>query len=103
MTTSRQEMRTAVVALLALALARCSEQAGPTGWIPSNGAISGVIALASPPGPPGIARIAPRMAASSRSVRPARGSRAEFTPNDLIVTFRHDALGAPPVGTAALA
>ena len=126
-------MRTAVIALLALTLARCSEEAGPTGWIPSNGVISGVIAPASdlqasaraapagairaragvialalpgrprPPGPPGIALVAPRMAAGSRSARPARGSRAEFTPNDLIVTFRHNALGAPPVGTAALA
>src|SRR6266516_2456565 len=127
MTISRQEMRTAVVALLALALARCSEEAGPTGWIPSNGAISGVIAPASdlqasaraapagairaragvvalaPPGPPGIALVARRMATSSRSARAARGSRAEATPSDLIVTFRHTALGAPPVGTAAIA
>ncbi|HEY6207674.1 MAG TPA: hypothetical protein VIW28_01325, partial [Gemmatimonadales bacterium] len=47
MTTSRQEMRMAFVAVLALALAGCSEEAGPTGWIPSNGAISGVIALES--------------------------------------------------------
>src|SRR5256712_4574894 len=130
MTISRQEMRTAVIALLALTLARCSEEAGPTGWIPSNGVISGVIAPASDlqaaaraapaggiraragvvalalpgsPGPPGIALVAPRMAAGSRSARTARGSRAESTPNDLIVTFRHNALGAPPVGTAALA
>src|SRR6266705_1602796 len=46
MTISRQEMRTAVIALLALTLARCSEEAGPTGWIPSNGVISGVTAPA---------------------------------------------------------
>src|SRR5436309_4480044 len=109
MTISRQEMRTAVIALLALTLARCSEEAGPTGWIPSNGAISGVIAPASDllapagaapagairaragvvalalPRPPGIALVAPRMAAGSRSARAARGSRAESTPNDLIV------------------
>src|SRR5437867_5241313 len=127
MATSRQEMRTAFVALLALTLARCSEEAGPTGWIPSNGAISGVIAPASdlqasaraapagairaragvvalalrglprPPGRPGIALVAPRMAAGSRSGRPARGSRAESTPHDLIGTCRHHALRVPPV------
>ena len=31
------------------------------------------------------------------------GGQVAFTPNDLIVTFRHAALGAPPVGAAALA
>src|SRR5947199_3402365 len=133
MTISRQEIRTAVIALLALTLARCSAEAGPTAGIPSNGVITGAIAPASylqasaraapagairaragvialalpgrprPPGPPGIALVAPRMAAGSRSARPARGSRAEFTPNDLIITFRHNALGAPPVGAAGLA
>ena len=38
-------MRTAVIALLALTLVRCSDEAGPTGWIPQNGTISGVITV----------------------------------------------------------
>jgi len=37
-----------------------------------------------------------------RASRP-RGARRAATPHDLIVTFRHGALGAPPVGSAALA
>lgn len=44
----------------------------------------------------GVATSSPR-AASARSLSPA------YTPNDLIVTFRHTALGAPRVGSAALA
>ncbi len=34
---------------------------------------------------------------------PARPSGPSYTPSDLIVTFRHTALNAPPVGSAALA
>src|SRR5207247_1828075 len=45
MTASRHEVRMAVSALVALTLVRCSDEAGPTGWIPQNGTISGVITV----------------------------------------------------------
>src|SRR6266542_4840993 len=117
MTASRHHMRRAALALLVLTLGRCKEEAGPTGWIPRNGTISGVITVtgagalfpgARPAAAPtaGRARNAsfapPQLASRLRPRVPTRPHVA-FTPNDLIVTFRHSALGAPPVGAAALA
>jgi subtilisin family serine protease len=119
----------AVVALLALTLARCSGEASPTGWIPLPGTISGVITATSSfpapprggeggrptghsvvggsalalPRPPRIAAFPPRGPASVVRSRLDRGSRAAATSHDLIVTFRHGSLGAPPIGSAALA
>src|SRR2546429_5459711 len=46
MTLRRDAMRTTLVALLALALARCGGDTGPTGWIPRDGTVSGVITAA---------------------------------------------------------
>jgi len=116
----------AVVAALALTLTGCGSETAPTGWIPRNGTINGVItapsafpvppraasgATAGPevggrvlalPAPPSIAAFAPKMRQALRA-QLARGSRPAATPNGLIVTFRHGALGAPPVGSAALA
>src|SRR5205809_5270609 len=111
--TARHEMRMAVIALVALTLVRCSDEAGPTGWIPQNGTISGVITVtgAFPIPPAGAVRsnvkttmalsaparintVAPRMLASRRKAWLVRGSRVAATPNELIVTFRHTALGA---------
>jgi serine protease len=120
---SRQTTRTAGIALVALTLARCSGDTG-TSWIPRDGTISGVItatsAFLAPPRPgaprapvsladrktlalPARPALAPRVRASSLTTRLAPTSRAAATPNDLIVTFRHTALGAPPVGSQALA
>src|SRR5207237_4597502 len=45
----------------------------------------------------------PRLPVLSVGMHLTRGSRPAFTPHDLIATFRHTVLGAPPVGTAALA
>ena len=113
------------IALLALALAACSSETAPTGWIPSDGAIKGVITTttvfpapsrasvpaAHAPGdqvrglptPPSIASLLRRPSRTALLARRPRGARPAATPRDLIVTFRHGALGAPPVGSAALA
>src|SRR5439155_1121204 len=45
----------------------------------------------------------PRLPVLSVAMHLTRGPRPAFTPHDLIATFRHTVLGAPPVGTAALA
>src|SRR6266568_2660696 len=96
MTTSTQEMRTAVIALLALTLARCSEEAGPTGWIPSNGVISGVIAPASDL--QASARAAP---AAARAVgRAIRSHLAAVTPPGVTVTGVSPAILAAKVRVA---
>ncbi len=117
----------AVVAALALTLAGCSSEPALTGWIPHDGTINGVITAASAvPVPPRVASVVaarpevggtvlaalpalpsitsftPRMRKALR-VQLGRGSRPAATPNGLIVTFRHGALGAPRVGSAALA
>src|SRR6266568_1087964 len=96
MTTSTQEMRTAVIALLALTLARCSEEAGPTGWIPSNGVISGVIAPASDL--QASARAAP---AAARAVgRAIRAHLAAVTPAGVTVAGVSPAILAAKVRVA---
>ncbi|HXL33745.1 MAG TPA: S8 family serine peptidase [Gemmatimonadales bacterium] len=117
----------AVVAALALTLAGCSSEPALTGWIPHNGTINGVITatsavpvpprvasgvaarpevggtvLAALPALPKITSFTPRMRKALRP-RLARGPRPTATPHDLIVTFRHGALDAPPIGSAALA
>ncbi len=112
-------MRTILVAVLALALARCGGDTGPTGWIPRDGTVSGVI-TASEAFSPGVGPVAvatsahavvggrglsfarPKLVSRLRS-RASPASQPAATPNDLIVTFRHTALGAPGVGSAALA
>src|SRR2546428_473859 len=119
MTFRRYPMRTTVVGLLALALARCGGDSGPTGWIPRDGTLSGVI-TASEAFPPGVSPVAaatlahavvgargpsfarPKLVSRLR-LRATPASQQAATANDLIVTFRHTALGAPRVGSAALA
>src|SRR5213078_3165977 len=113
------------IAVLALALAACSSETAPTGWIPSDGVIKGVITTTSVypapsrasvpaaqargdqvrvlPTPPSIASVLRRPSRHALLARRPRGARPAATPRDLIVTFRHGALGAPPVGSAALA
>jgi len=123
---SRPTGSLAVVAVLALTLTRCSSEPGLTGWIPHNGTINGVITATSAlPAPLRAASVAaappeaggtvlavpafPRITSFAPGMRKAlraqlgRGSRPAATANGLIVTFRHGALGAPPVGSAALA
>lgn len=122
MRASAPVVRTAILGSLALTLVRCSEEAGPTGWIPRTATISGVIvpaaglvaplhsALLSPAG--GTALTLPeRPRSGAVKVRaPVRGARAgratapraAATPGDLLVTFWAPALGAPPLGTARL-
>src|SRR2546421_1456737 len=115
-----------VVALLAWTLTACSSDTATTGWIPSNGTISGVITTTSAfpvsprasgpailataggtvlalPTPPSIASFIPRLPRMALRARRPRGARPGATPHDLIVTFRHGALGAPALGAAALA
>jgi len=119
MTFRRYPMRTTLVALLALALARCGGDSGPTGWIPRDGTLSGVI-TASEAFSPGVSPVAaatlahavvgargpsfarPKLVSRLR-LRATPASQQAATANDLIVTFRHTALGAPRVGSAALA
>ena len=118
-------MRALAITLVALTLAGCSDDTAPTGWVPRTGTISGVITLTSAvpsfataplpaahsvvggrtlvlPGARGAWSVPPRLV-SAAGPRLAQRSRAAFTPHDLLVTFRHAALGAPPVGTASLA
>src|SRR2546430_14268193 len=109
-------MRTLVIALVALTLAGCSGETAPTGWIPRTAAVSGIITVsAAVPafGTAPVAALVPRTASRTASLprlpvlsvrmHLTRGPRPAFTPHDLIVIFRHTVLGAPPVGTAALA
>jgi subtilisin family serine protease len=117
--------RLAAIAALLLTLAACSSETAPTGWIPSDGAIKGVITTTSVfpapsraavpaaqargdqnrvlPTPPSLASLLHRPSRTVLRARRPRGARPTATPRDLIVTFRHGALGAPPVGSAALA
>src|SRR2546423_6741899 len=109
-------MRTLVIALVALTLAGCSGETAPTGWIPRTAAVSGIITVSAAVPAFGTAPVAalvprpasrtaswPRLPVLSVAMHLTRGSRPAFTPHDLIATFRHTVLGAPPVGTAALA
>jgi subtilisin family serine protease len=117
----------AVVAAVGLTLTGCSSETAPTGWIPSDGTINGVItstdafpvparagsvAGARSQGggpvlawrtPPSMTSFIPHIPGRALRARSARGPRPTATPHDLIVTFRNSALGAPPVGSAALA
>src|SRR5256885_3753842 len=109
-------MRTLVIALVALTLAGCSGETAPTGWIPRTAAVSGIITVSAAFPAFGTAPVAalvqrtasrtaswPRLPVLSVGMHLTRGPRPAFTPHDLIVIFRHTVLGAPPVGTAALA
>jgi len=124
-TARRTPRRLCRIGVLALTLAACSSETAPTGWIPSEGTIRGVItatnAFPAPPRasaaaaparagdrvqmlrPPSIASFIPRLPRLPLRASRPRGARPAATPHDLIVTFRHGALGAPPVGSAALA
>src|SRR2546422_40179 len=88
---------------------------------PSTATISGTVTFAklfaAPPSaqhaaPAGVTRAARPLAAKTRGARGAlpallrpfdRGSGPAFTPNELLVRFRPSAVGAPPVGSLALA
>src|SRR5260370_10970988 len=113
------------VALLALGLARCGSTVAPTAWIPRDGSVGGVmtvssasltaprtslgragyLARAAPLGFPAPSRFtfgAARRSARARSAALIHAVRGGSTSSELIVTFRHTALGAPALGSAAL-
>ena len=112
--------------VLAALLAGCSSETAPTGWIPSDGAITGVITTTNAfPAPrhgsvlaasargtsdrvplltaPGIAAFLSRLPRGALRARRLPRVRPVATAHDLLVTFRNGALGAPPVGSATLA
>jgi len=125
--TGRTTPRTiAEIVALAVLLAGCRSETAPTGWIPSEGTITGVITTANafpaprrgsaPAAPargasdrvpllaaPGIASFMPRLPRAALRARRLPRLRPTATPHDLLVTFRNSALGAPPVGSATLA
>ncbi len=112
----------ALVALLALIVVRCKGDSGPTGWIPRNGSVIGTVGVSSalPAAPlsaaldaavPAVPLAVPlpigldafrarRLAVTPPGVRQRR--RPSMASSELVVTFRPAALGAPPVGSAAL-
>ena len=112
--------------MVAALLAGCSSETAPTGWIPSDGAITGVITTTNAfPAPrhgsvlaasargtsdrvplvtaPGIAAFLSRLPRAALRARRLPRVRPVATAHDLLVTFRNGALGAPPVGSATLA
>lgn len=112
----------AAVVLLSLVVVRCAGE--PTGWIPRDGTIAGVVSVpivaSIVPTSAGPVRSAPRASVLAfpvsrrplvvpKSPRPLtagsswqRVPRPLATSNELIVSFRHTALGAPPPGALAL-
>src|SRR2546428_771828 len=125
MTPSKTAITAAGVTLLALGLARCGSNAEPTGWIPRDGSVGGVITVSSPslaaprlslggagsetravafgfPGPSRFTFGAARRLTRARSTGLTRALRGGSTASELIVTFRHTALRAPPAGSQAL-
>jgi len=114
-------MRTTLTGMLAVALAHCNGDNGPTSWIPHDGTISGTITVTAPsPAAPRVAlapftggrALAAAALARTVSVLPMRrappprvgrkGSHAVATPGDLIVRFRPSAFGAPRLGAPVL-
>src|SRR5437773_580998 len=114
-------MRTLCAAALVAELSGCGEESLTS--LVRKGTISGTVTFAklfaAPPlpagqyaAPAGFPRAARPLAAKTRGARaglPAlvrpfgRGSGPAFTPNELLVRFRPSAIGAPPVGSLALA
>src|SRR2546426_6796814 len=114
-------MRTLCAAALVAELSGCGDESLTS--LVRKGPISGTVTFAklfaappSPAGqhaaPAGFPRAARPLAAKTRGawavlpalVRPfGRGSGPAFTPNELLVRFRPSAVGAPPVGSLALA
>src|ERR1051325_219450 len=63
--------RLAAIAALVLTLAACSNETAPTGWIPSDGAIKGVITTTS---------VFPAPSRASVPAAPARGGQVRELP-----------------------
>src|SRR5712692_3419229 len=111
-------VRTLCVGALVADALGCGDGNGP-----STATISGTVTFAklfaAPPppsaqhaAPAGVPRAARPLAAKTRGARDAlpallrpfgRASGPAFTPNELLVRFRPSAVGAPPVGSPALA
>ena len=125
MTPPKPAVSTTVVAVLSVVLLRCSGDSALTSWVPRDGSIAGVITVTGAslarlpladggvgsttptsdrpfPAPPRLPRIAaPGLPRSGRRA-PILAVRSASASTELIVTFRHAAIGAPPVGSAAL-
>ena len=117
-----------LVTLLALTLMGCKGDNGPTGWVPRDGSVTGTVTvmnsslLPSPPlsvtpdltAVPGkltfplparLDEVRPRSFGAMPTLMGAGmppPHQPSIASNDLIVTFRSAAFGAPPVGSAAL-
>jgi subtilisin family serine protease len=113
---------TATVVLLSLVVAGCGGE--PTGWIPRDGSIAGIVSVSGvsfvPPASAGtmlsatqanglafpvprrLLAVAPSLHPRTRGTLLRRVPRPATTSNELIVSFRGTALGAPPLGSAAL-
>jgi subtilisin family serine protease len=124
MRTLRHRLSTAALTAASLTLAGCGGESVGPGWIPRHGTVTGVITVnAAGPAPPASRAVVlptggapplalqrpPRLPTLARRpiVRPAPHLRpvpalVTASAHDLIVTFRPAALGAPPVGSAAL-
>src|SRR2546422_521260 len=83
MTFRRYAMRTTLVALPALALARCGGDSGPTGGIPRDGALSGVI-TASEAFSPGVSPVGAAVVGVSPAILAARIRVADTAQRDAI-------------------
>lgn len=113
-------------AVLVVMLAACSNEAAPTGWVPSDGAIKGVITATATPfpvaprgllaaggatagdrgpvfTPPHLRSLLRRMPRTTLRAQRSPAARPYVTPHDLMVTFRQSTLGAPRLGTQSLA
>jgi subtilisin family serine protease len=128
MTRRKPAVLVPIVTVLALTLTGCKGDNGPTGWIPRDGSVTGTVIvtngslLPSPPlkSTPDVpaapvkltfplpARLDEFRARSVGAMPALMGTdgasphRPSIASNELIVTFRSAALGAPPVGSAAL-
>lgn len=114
-----------LVTLLALTLMGCKGDNGPTGWVPRDGSVTGAVTvtnssllplnstpdLAAAPGkltlplPAALDELRARSLGAKAALMGAGGAPPQhpsIASNELIVTFRPAALGAPPVGSAAL-
>ena len=126
MTPLKRGTAPSAVVWLTLVLAGCGGETGPTGWIPRDGSVTGIITVTSGPlmasrpsgngvgsanrsselsfpAPPRLTFTRTPALAKTFGTARLRAARLVPTTSELIVTFRHAALGAPPIGSAALA
>ena len=126
MTFAFRSVGTAGSVVLVVMLAACSSETAPTGWVPSDGGIKGVITATATPfpvaprgplaaarttagdgglvfPPPHLGSLLRRIPRTTLRARRSPAARSSATPHDLMATFRQSTLGAPRLGTQALA